>query len=204
MPLACRESYRIRTAAASPYRDIRANMERTSMQTDLATMAEGPCSRAGRGITARHPVHASRLWNPAAISAQATTVLPNPGGATNTPRSWPPRSATASRWTLVNVPVRVNSCPVPAARSSVIRRQLSASPARAVTVPSKPRGRISPPSMVSSKPYRNRAHSRWRLASAAARRRPGWGWMPRAAGSRPGSASAPPAPAGSRRQAGHR
>ena len=29
MPLTCRKSYRIMTAAASPYRDIRANMEQT-------------------------------------------------------------------------------------------------------------------------------------------------------------------------------
>ena len=29
MPLTCMESYRIMTAAASPYRDIRANMEQT-------------------------------------------------------------------------------------------------------------------------------------------------------------------------------
>ena len=49
----------------------------------------------------------------AAMTAQAITVFPDPGGATSTPRSCRARLVTAARWTLVRVAVNVNSCCVP-------------------------------------------------------------------------------------------
>ena len=92
----------------------------------------------------------------AAITAQAMTVLPDPGGATSTPCSWWASSPAACRWTLVNVPVKANVCSDPADRSSLTSNRLPASSASEVTVPIRPRGRIRPPSKVSSKLCTNR------------------------------------------------
>ena len=97
----------------------------------------------------------AEVWR-AAMTAQAMTVLPDPGGATSIPRSCRVSSATAACCAAVSVALHVNSCGVPAARSSVISTRLPACSASEVTVLSMPRGRISPPSMVSSKLYRNR------------------------------------------------
>jgi len=78
-------------------------------------------------------------------SAQAMTVLPDPGGATSTPVSWRASSSAASCWAVVKVAVKANSCPVPAERSSVTSRRLPASSASAVTAPIRPRGSSEPP-----------------------------------------------------------
>ena len=86
----------------------------------------------------------------AAISAQATTVLPAPGGATRTASSWRASSSTAWRWMLVSDPVKVSFCSVPADRSSAISSRLPASSANDATLATRPRGRIRPPSIVSS------------------------------------------------------
>jgi len=75
--------------------------------------------------------------------------LPRPRGATSTPRSCWASSATASRWTGVSVAVQVKSWLVPGERWSMMFRRLPACPASEVTVPSMPRGRTRPPSMVS-------------------------------------------------------
>jgi hypothetical protein len=63
-------------------------------------------------------------------------------------------SVAAARWGGFRVAVNVNCCAVPGVRSSVMSRRLPACAARSVTVTvtmtSMPRGRIRPPSRVSS------------------------------------------------------
>ena len=86
----------------------------------------------------------------AAMTAHAITVLPDPGGATSIPRSCRASSVTAAHCGGVRVAVKTNCCAVPGVRSSVMSRRLPACVVRSVTVPSMPRGRIRPPSRVSS------------------------------------------------------
>jgi hypothetical protein len=59
-PSKCWKSYRIMTAAASQYRDIRANMERTSIQIGLDHHAAITWAMGGKGIDARRAVHVRR------------------------------------------------------------------------------------------------------------------------------------------------
>ena len=73
-PLTCGKSYRVMTAAASPYRDIRANMERTSIQIGLDHHAAITWTMGGKGIDARRAVHVRR----SRIPAEAVDTIRDP------------------------------------------------------------------------------------------------------------------------------
>jgi hypothetical protein len=53
------------TGAPSPYRDIRANMERTTIQIGLNHHGREPDTMVGKGIDARRAIHVRRSRSPA-------------------------------------------------------------------------------------------------------------------------------------------
>ena len=117
--------------------------------------------------------------------------LPAPGGATSTPRSCRASSVTASCWAGVKTAAQVKSWAVPGERvvgdvqaASGLRGQ-GGDASRACRAAGSGRRRWSPRSSAGTA-----GCSRWRRASAAARRTPGCASTPRAAASPPAPASA--------------